>query len=126
MESTKYHRQRVWYLQVSITDEQKDIKFGIFLFEKNYLSGWRDGQSREPRFSGTLQQLEEIFEGVKNLRPETASEIKDFFDQEKQGESLAVPRRTQKKKTIKQLFTVAGKFQKHLKRLGRIKCVNYA
>ncbi|KAK6643358.1 hypothetical protein RUM43_004863 [Polyplax serrata] len=88
-------------------------------------SSWRDGQSREPRFSGTLQQLEEIFEGVKNLRPETASEIKDFFDQEKQGESLAVPRRTQKKKTIKQLFTVAGKFQKHLKRGVYLVCLFY-
>ncbi|KAK5640728.1 hypothetical protein RI129_009275 [Pyrocoelia pectoralis] len=78
-------------------------------------STWREVDRRESRYNGKLLNLDQLIEEVKQIRPGT--------------EILETPgpqRRTQRKKTtIKQLFSAASKFQKHLKRGIYLACILY-
>ncbi|CAG2064144.1 unnamed protein product, partial [Timema podura] len=86
-------------------------------------SSWRDMEGREPRYAGRLQLLDDLFDEIRSSRPEHASEIKASLQL---GETPGVQRRNQKKKTtIKQLFTVASKFQKNLRRGVFLACLLY-
>ncbi|XP_060521870.1 ankyrin repeat and fibronectin type-III domain-containing protein 1 isoform X2 [Cylas formicarius] len=78
-------------------------------------STWREIDNKKPRFGGRLKQLEQLMEEVKQFRP--GSEIL-----ETPGPTRRVPR---KKTTIKQLFTAASKFQKHLRRGIYLACILY-
>jgi len=81
--------------------------------------GWRDVEGREPRFTGRLHLLDELFSKICHSRPECAAEIKVTSTTAAQpGETPSAHRRNQrsKKTAIKQLFTVASKFQKNLRR----------
>nr|CAD7431543.1 unnamed protein product [Timema monikensis] len=86
-------------------------------------SSWRDMEGREPRYAGRLRLLDDLFDEIRSSRPEHASEIKASLQL---GETPGVQRRNQKKKTtIKQLFTVASKFQKNLRRGVFLACLLY-
>ncbi|KAK9883280.1 hypothetical protein WA026_001464 [Henosepilachna vigintioctopunctata] len=78
-------------------------------------SSWRELNGREPRFDGKLQQLEQLMDEMRKIRPGI--------------EMLETPnpqRRTQRKKTtIKQLFTAASKFHKTLRRGIYLACILY-
>uniref|UniRef100_A0A1Y1K138 Ankyrin repeat and fibronectin type-III domain-containing protein 1 n=1 Tax=Photinus pyralis TaxID=7054 RepID=A0A1Y1K138_PHOPY len=78
-------------------------------------STWREVDHRDSRYDGKLLNLDHLIEEVKQIRPGT--------------EILETPgpqRRTQRKKTtIKQLFSAASKFQKHLKRGIYLACILY-
>ncbi|GAB6025733.1 hypothetical protein CHUAL_011717 [Chamberlinius hualienensis] len=76
-------------------------------------SVWRDVDGRPPRSAGRLSVMEDLFNQIKNSRPEYASEIKGIADQ---IDTPAQQRKIQMKKSIKNLFTPAPKFFKHLKR----------
>lgn len=72
--------------------------------------GWRDVAGREERLpSEGLALLDRLFTEVRSSRPD----LKGLGDQGP-GETPVGQRR--KKTTIKQLFTAASKFQKHLRR----------
>ncbi|XP_074035951.1 ankyrin repeat and fibronectin type III domain containing protein wide awake isoform X3 [Leptinotarsa decemlineata] len=78
-------------------------------------STWRAIERKEERFGNQLKQLDELMEEVKQFRP--GSEILETQNSQ---------RRVQKKKTtIKQLFTAASKFQKHLRRGIYLACILY-
>ena len=86
---------------------------------KCVFTGWRDVDHREPRFAGRLHILDDLFSKIRHSRPECAAEIKVTTTSTAQsGETPSVQRRNQrsKKTAIKQLFTVASKFQKNLRR----------
>ncbi|XP_046988010.1 ankyrin repeat and fibronectin type-III domain-containing protein 1 isoform X1 [Schistocerca americana] len=86
-------------------------------------SSWRDVEGREPRFAGRLRLLDDLFAEMRNTRPEHAAEIKAATQP---GETPGLQRRNQRKKTtIKQLFTVASKFQKNLRRGVFLACLLY-
>ncbi|KAF7989754.1 hypothetical protein HCN44_008428 [Aphidius gifuensis] len=75
-------------------------------------SSWRDIDGQLPRFSGRLEQLDELFNDIK--RPEYSQD------------TPALQRRNHKKKTtIKQLFTATSKFQKILRRGVYLTCLIY-
>ena len=78
-----------------------------------FLIGWRDTDNRRPRLEGLLRELGDLFNQVRNSRPEHASEIKAI---ETGQETPMNQRKAQKKKSLMQLFTPAPKFQKNLKR----------
>ncbi|XP_055902106.1 ankyrin repeat and fibronectin type-III domain-containing protein 1 isoform X3 [Eupeodes corollae] len=81
-------------------------------------SSWRDLTERDDRFMGRLRILDSLFTAVRLARPEDASELT--------LESSAAHRRNPKKKTtIKQLFSVTSKFQKHLRRGIYLACILY-
>lgn len=91
-------------------------------------SSWRDVEGREPRFAGRLHLLDELFSKICQSRPECAAEIKVTSTTAAQpGETPSVHRRNQrsKKTAIKQLFTVASKFQKNLRRGVFLACLLY-
>ncbi|XP_023708239.1 ankyrin repeat and fibronectin type-III domain-containing protein 1 isoform X3 [Cryptotermes secundus] len=91
-------------------------------------SSWRDVEGREPRFAGRLHLLDELFSKICHSRPECAAEIKATTTTTAQpGETPSVQRRNQrsKKTAIKQLFTVASKFQKNLRRGVFLSCLLY-
>nr|CAD7411331.1 unnamed protein product [Timema cristinae] len=93
------------------------------MHDTNLCSGWRDMEGREPRYAGRLRLLDDLFDEIRSSRPEHASEIKASLQL---GETPGVQRRNQKKKTtIKQLFTVASKFQKNLRRGVFLACLLY-
>lgn len=74
-------------------------------------SSWREVDSRNTRFTGRLRLLDDLFNEVKLARPLNTTELPSLDSTTVQN------RRIQKKKTtIKQLFTAASKFQKHLRR----------
>ncbi|PSN43050.1 hypothetical protein C0J52_23158 [Blattella germanica] len=90
--------------------------------------GWRDVDHREPRFAGRLHLLDDLFSKIRHSRPECAAEIKATTTTTAQsGETPSVQRRNQrsKKTAIKQLFTVASKFQKNLRRGVFLACLLY-
>lgn len=73
--------------------------------------GWRDVTGREERLPPAgLALLDRLFAEVRSARPD----LKGLGDQGP-GDTPLGQRR--KKTTIKQLFTAASKFQKHLRRL---------
>ncbi|XP_044759714.1 uncharacterized protein LOC123317318 isoform X2 [Coccinella septempunctata] len=78
-------------------------------------SSWREVNGKQSRFDGRLEQLEDLLNEVRKVRPGT--------------EMLETPnpqRRTQRKKTtIKQLFTAASKFHKNLRRGIYLACILY-
>ncbi|XP_076270822.1 ankyrin repeat and fibronectin type III domain containing protein wide awake isoform X3 [Rhynchophorus ferrugineus] len=79
-------------------------------------STWREIEQKDPRYGESNNQLDQLIEEVRQLRP--GSEIL-----ESTGPSQ---RRAQRKKTtIKQLFTAASKFQKNLKRGIYLACILY-
>ncbi|XP_059217823.1 uncharacterized protein LOC106080825 isoform X2 [Stomoxys calcitrans] len=72
-------------------------------------SSWRDLNSREDRYIGRQRMLDNLFTAVRLARPADVSELTlDTNSQQR--------RNPKKKTTIKQLFSVASKFQKHLRR----------
>lgn len=76
----------------------------------SYISGWRDLNDRPDHTSERQQILDNLFTAVKLQRPSEVSELT-------MDPTTQPLRKVQKKKTtIKQLFSVASKFQKHLKR----------
>ncbi|XP_069684957.1 ankyrin repeat and fibronectin type-III domain-containing protein 1 isoform X3 [Periplaneta americana] len=91
-------------------------------------SSWRDVEGRESRFAGRLPLLDDLFSKICHSRPECAAEIKATTTMTAQsGETPSVQRRNQrsKKTAIKQLFTVASKFQKNLRRGVFLACLLY-
>ncbi|XP_030754413.1 uncharacterized protein LOC115881170 isoform X2 [Sitophilus oryzae] len=79
-------------------------------------STWREIEQKDPRYGESNNQLDQLIEEVRQLRP--GSEML-----ESAGPSQ---RRAQRKKTtIKQLFTAASKFQKNLKRGIYLACILY-
>ncbi|BET01919.1 Ras association (RalGDS/AF-6) domain [Nesidiocoris tenuis] len=77
-------------------------------------SSWRDVYKKEDRLcSEGLAQLDKLFSEVRTGRPDIKA----------MQESAAGERR--KKTTIKQLFTAASKFQKHLRRGVYLSCLLY-
>ncbi|XP_021938463.1 ankyrin repeat and fibronectin type-III domain-containing protein 1 isoform X2 [Zootermopsis nevadensis] len=90
-------------------------------------SSWRDVTGREPRFAGRLHLLDDLFSKICHSRPECAAEIKVTTTTAQPGETPSVQRRNQrsKKTAIKQLFTVASKFQKNLRRGVFLACLLY-
>ncbi|XP_023295303.2 uncharacterized protein LOC111678250 isoform X1 [Lucilia cuprina] len=72
-------------------------------------SSWRDLNNREDRYLGRQRMLDNLFTAVRLARPADVSELTlDTNSQQR--------RNPKKKTTIKQLFSVASKFQKHLRR----------
>ncbi|XP_044731512.1 uncharacterized protein LOC123294520 isoform X2 [Chrysoperla carnea] len=83
-------------------------------------SSWREVDSRGTRFSGRLRMLDDLFSEVKLARPLNTCELPSL------DSTVVQNRRIQKKKTtIKQLFTAASKFQKHLRRGIFLACILY-
>lgn len=84
---------------------------GFFLFRYCFLFriGWRDFNNREDRYGGRQRVLDNLFTAVRLARPADVSEL--TLDV-----GAAQRRNPKKKTTIKQLFSVASKFQKHLRR----------
>ncbi|XP_028898759.2 uncharacterized protein LOC105216385 isoform X2 [Zeugodacus cucurbitae] len=72
-------------------------------------SSWRDFNNREDRYVGRQRVLDNLFTAVRLARPADVSEL--TLDV-----GAAQRRNPKKKTTIKQLFSVASKFQKHLRR----------
>ncbi|XP_054726536.1 uncharacterized protein LOC129236272 [Anastrepha obliqua] len=72
-------------------------------------SSWRDSNNREDRYIGRQRVLDNLFTAVRLARPADVSEL--TLDV-----GAAQRRNPKKKTTIKQLFSVASKFQKHLRR----------
>ncbi|XP_033746779.1 uncharacterized protein LOC117331911 isoform X1 [Pecten maximus] len=81
-------------------------------------SSWRDVDgSMASRTNGKLEHLAGIFSNVKQLRPADASELKENAG----GDSP----QQRKRKSLKNLFTSAPKFQKALKRGVYMACLLY-
>ncbi|XP_019761936.1 uncharacterized protein LOC109538936 isoform X3 [Dendroctonus ponderosae] len=79
-------------------------------------STWREIERKDPRFGESNQNLDQLIEEVRQFRPST-----DMLEA-----TGPTQRRAQRKKTtIKQLFTAASKFQKHLKRGIHLACILY-
>lgn len=77
-----------------------------------FLVGWQDVTEKDIRFSSTMKEtLDDIFGNVVVQHPYLKSNVELYG----QGGELLVNQR-RKKTTIKQLFTAASKFQKHLRR----------
>ncbi|XP_075230563.1 ankyrin repeat and fibronectin type III domain containing protein wide awake isoform X2 [Lycorma delicatula] len=83
-------------------------------------SSWRDVQQKEERLpNGGLALLDRLFNEVRSARPD----LKGLNSPSGPGETPLGQRR--KKTTIKQLFTAASKFQKHLRRGVYLSCLLY-
>ena len=67
----------------------------------------------KPRADGRTKQMDTLFTNIKNARPPDASEIKDGLTPS--GSPLH-PRRSNMRKSLKNLFASAPKFQKTVKR----------
>ncbi|XP_030369216.1 uncharacterized protein LOC115620217 [Scaptodrosophila lebanonensis] len=81
-------------------------------------STWRDLDNREDRYLGRQRILDNLFTAVRLARPADVSELS--------LDPTSVQRRNPKKKTtIKQLFSVASKFQKTLRRGIYLSCLVY-
>lgn len=75
-----------------------------------FFIGWRDLNNREDRYLGRQLILDNLFTAVRLARPADVSELTLDTNQSNQRKN------PKKKTTIKQLFSVASKFQKHLRR----------
>lgn len=76
------------------------------------IAGWQDVTQKNVRFSSSMRQtLDDIFSNVVVTHPYLKNNVELHCQS---GEMLINQRK--KKPTIKQLFTVASKFQKHLRR----------
>ncbi|XP_054282965.1 ankyrin repeat and fibronectin type-III domain-containing protein 1-like isoform X2 [Macrosteles quadrilineatus] len=83
-------------------------------------SSWRDVTGREERLPpGGLALLDRLFAEVRSSRPD----LKGLPSDQGPGDTPLGQRR--KKTTIKQLFTAASKFQKHLRRGVFLSCLLY-
>ncbi|XP_064611368.1 ankyrin repeat and fibronectin type-III domain-containing protein 1-like isoform X2 [Liolophura sinensis] len=82
-------------------------------------SSWRDMEGVKPRSEGKLQLMEDLFTQVKQARPANAPELKDTNGS---GNDSPVQR---KRKSIKNLFASAPKFQKSLRRGVYLACLLY-
>ncbi|XP_071527330.1 uncharacterized protein wake isoform X3 [Panulirus ornatus] len=85
-------------------------------------SSWRDTDSQKPRLDGQVGDLDDLFNQVCNSRPQHAAEIKAIEPGQETPLSL---RKTQKKKSIKNLFTPAPKFHRNLKKGSYLACIVY-
>ncbi|KAK3865593.1 hypothetical protein Pcinc_028804 [Petrolisthes cinctipes] len=85
-------------------------------------SSWRDADSQKPRLDGQVGELDDLFNKVCNNRPQHAAEIKAIEPGQETPLNL---RKTQKKKSIKHLFTPAPKFHRNLKKGSYLACVVY-
>lgn len=78
-----------------------------------YLLGWREIDGYKSREEGKLNLLEDLFHSIKSSRPADASELKDARTP---GSSPLHPRKSTMRKSLKNLFSSAPKFQRSLKR----------
>ncbi|KAK2149111.1 hypothetical protein LSH36_467g04058 [Paralvinella palmiformis] len=83
-------------------------------------SSWREIDNSVPRSQGKLQLLNDLFINMRNCRPADASEIKDSHTP---ISSPLHPRKSNMRKSIKNLFSSAPKFQKSFKRGVYLACV---
>ncbi|XP_043191220.1 ankyrin repeat and fibronectin type-III domain-containing protein 1-like [Amphibalanus amphitrite] len=74
-------------------------------------SVWRDADQRVSRLSGKVAALDRLFTQIRDSRPQYASDLRNL---DGQSES-PMARKNIKKKSIKNLFQTAIKFQKHLR-----------
>ncbi|XP_038067073.1 ankyrin repeat and fibronectin type-III domain-containing protein 1-like isoform X3 [Patiria miniata] len=74
-------------------------------------SSWRDMHGNKSRFSGRLNMIDDLFQQVRDTRPTDSGEIK-------RSSPRASPNQVRRtvKKSLKNFFQSAPKFQKHLKR----------
>ena len=75
--------------------------------------GWREIDGYKARDEGKLCLLDELFNSIKSSRPADASELKDARTP---GSSPLHPRKSTMRKSLKNLFSSAPKFQRSLKR----------
>lgn len=81
-------------------------------FVQQFCAGWQDITEKDVRFSNSMKDtLDSIFTNVVVTHPYLKSNVELYG----QGGELLVNQR-RKKTSIKQLFTAASKFQKHLRR----------
>ncbi|XP_071796997.1 uncharacterized protein [Asterias amurensis] len=75
-------------------------------------SCWRDMHGNKSRFSGRLNMIDDLFQQVRDTRPTDSGEIKTA------SSPRASPNQVRKtvRKSLKNFFQSAPKFQKHLKR----------
>ena len=79
----------------------------------SFSAGWREVDSLKPRPEGRLKLMDTLFANIKNSRPSDASAIKDGLTP---AGSPIHPRRSNMRKSLKNLFASAPKFQKTVKR----------
>ena len=82
---------------------------------KFFIIGWREIDGYKARDEGKLFLLDDLFSSIKSSRPADASEIKDARTP---GSSPLHPRKSTMRKSLKNLFSSAPKFQRSLKRYG--------
>ena len=82
---------------------------------KFFIIGWREIDGYKARDEGKLCLLDDLFSSIKSSRPADASEIKDARTP---GSSPLHPRKSTMRKSLKNLFSSAPKFQRSLKRYG--------
>ena len=75
-------------------------------------SVWRDADQRVSRLSGKVAALDRLFTQIRDSRPQYASDLRNLNSQNESP----MTRKNIKKKSIKNLFQTAFKFQKHLRR----------
>ena len=73
---------------------------------------WRDADQRVSRLSGKVAALDRLFTQIRDSRPQYASDLRNLDGQS----DSPMARKNIKKKSIKNLFQTAVKFQKHLRR----------
>ncbi|XP_065220831.1 ankyrin repeat and fibronectin type-III domain-containing protein 1 isoform X3 [Planococcus citri] len=85
-------------------------------------SSWQDVTDKDIRFSsGMKETFDDVFGNVVVQHPYLKSNVELYG----QGGELLVNQQRRKKTTIKQLFTAASKFQKHLRRGVYLSCLLY-
>ncbi|XP_022089300.1 uncharacterized protein LOC110978538 isoform X4 [Acanthaster planci] len=84
-------------------------------------SCWRDMHGNKSRFSGRLNMIDDLFQQVRDTRPTDSGEIK-------RSSPRASPNQVRRtvKKSLKNFFQSAPKFQKHLKRGVYLASVMYS
>ncbi|XP_022237523.1 ankyrin repeat and fibronectin type-III domain-containing protein 1-like [Limulus polyphemus] len=85
-------------------------------------SSWKDVEKKSTRGIGKLKELANLFHEVINSRPAHAAEVKGILEQ---PTDTPHQQRRQVKRTIKNLFTSAPKFQKVLRRGVFLACLFY-
>ncbi|XP_076334033.1 ankyrin repeat and fibronectin type-III domain-containing protein 1-like isoform X2 [Tachypleus tridentatus] len=85
-------------------------------------SSWKDVEKKSTRGIGKLKELANLFHKVISSRPANAAEVKGILEQ---PTDTPHQQRRQVKRTIKNLFTSAPKFQKILRRGVFLACLFY-
>ncbi|CAN8003016.1 unnamed protein product [Ixodes hexagonus] len=104
-------------------------------------SSWRDVEERSPRWTGRIDRLDVLFQQVMESRPAHAAEVVSLQRSNTTGgigvpglantssgesnETTPMQQRRQMRKSIRQLFAAAPKFQRSLKRGVYLACLFY-